>query len=81
MKGADKAATSISMITDNHIKVLKHQLWIKCHMQLYDDNTMMLRSERVFGDRIWHLKYCKCKFKHLQHGASKACSRCLITVA
>ena len=46
MKGADKAATSISMITDNHIKVLKHQLWIKCHMQLYDENTIMLRSER-----------------------------------
>ena len=35
-------------ITDFQIKVLKHQLWIKCHMQLYDDNTIMLRSERVF---------------------------------
>ena len=48
MKGADKAATSISMITDNHLKVLQHQLWIKCHMQLFDENTIMLRSERVF---------------------------------
>ena len=48
MKGADNAATSISIITEFQIKVLKHQLWIKCHMQLYDDNTMMLRSERVF---------------------------------
>ena len=48
MKGADKAATSISMITDFQIKVLKHQLWIKCHMQLYDDITMMLRYERGF---------------------------------
>ena len=55
MKGADNAATSISMITDFQIKVLKHQLWIKCHMQLYDENTIMLRSERVFWR--WNLAF------------------------